>query len=189
MRSVLACVILGLMVAACGAAVSTVQPAAQPTSQPDSGTQPPPPPADTPAPAGPATYRAGDVITIQQNGEDWANVTISDVATKDGYGEFDRPQTKGNQFIQAKVTYEALADGVDYNPFDWQVFVDGQAVDNTSFVVDGPKPDLNSGTLPKGRTASGYVVYEVPPAGEVLMSYGGTFSGEAPVFEVVLRDG
>ena len=187
MRKAVACVILGFMVIACGAAVSTVQPQ-RPTSQPAPGTDQPPPPADTPAPAGPATYQAGDVITVQQNGEDWANITVSDVKSvgPTGYGEFDRPKTAGNQFIQANVTYEALADGVNYNPFDWQVFVDGQAVDNTTFVLEGPKPDLSSGTLPKGRKASGYVVYEVPPSGEVRMSYGGTY-GDAPVFEVVLR--
>jgi hypothetical protein len=76
---------------------------------------------------------------------------------------------------------------VDYNPYDWQVFADGEAVDNSAFVMNGPKPDLSSGSLPKGRVAKGYVVYEVPAKGQVLMSYGGTFSSEAPVFEVVIR--
>jgi len=38
-----------------------------------------------------------------------------------------------------------------------------------------------------GRIAEGWLVYEVPAEGEVLMSYGGNF-GDAPVFEVVLRE-
>jgi hypothetical protein len=51
-----------------------------------------------------------------------------------------------------RVTYTALADGVDYNPFDWQVFVDGVAVDNHAFVLNGPE-QIGSGTLPSGRSA------------------------------------
>jgi hypothetical protein len=41
--------------------------------------------------------------------------------------------------------------------------------------------------LPKSRKASGWVVYEVPAKGEVRMSYGGSFSNEAPIFEVIIR--
>jgi hypothetical protein len=78
--------------------------------------------------------------------------------------------------------------GVDYNPFDFQIFVDGQAVDSWAFVINGPEPALSSGTLPEGRSAEGWLVYEVPAAGEVLLSYSGNmFLDEAPVFEVVLR--
>jgi hypothetical protein len=54
---------------------------------------------------------------------------------------------------------------------------------------DGPE---NGDTLvrhaPKGRKASGWLVYEVPAKGQILLSYkGNMFSDAAPVFEVVLR--
>ena len=77
---------------------------------------------------------------------------------------------------------------MDYNPFDWQVFCAGVAVENFTIVLSGPKPELSSGTLPNGRSASGYVVYEVPAKGEVRMSYSSNmFSDSGPVFEVIIR--
>lgn len=153
------------------------------------------PPMDaTPAPAGPVTYQIGDTITVTNDGADWAKITVSDVGVASSYtgtGDYpytDKPQTAGDVFISANVTYLALTNGVDYNPFDWQVFCVGVAVENFTIVLSGPKPELHSGTLPNGRSASGYVVYEVPATGEVRMSYGAnTFSNSGPVFEVIIR--
>lgn len=137
----------------------------------------------------PKRFQPGDPIDVTSNDEPWATITISGVKQVKKYdGEYldDKP-AKGNIYIQLKVTYLALTDGVDYNPFDWQVFVAGEAVDDFTYVSEGPTPELGSGTLPEGRKASGWLVYEVPIKGEVLLSYGGSFSNEAPVFEVVLR--
>jgi hypothetical protein len=143
----------------------------------------------TPTPAGPKTYQIGEQVVLNQSGKPWVTILISDVQVvasyKGTYGS-DTPKTAGDVFIQAKVTYAALADGVTYNEFDWQVFCAGTAVSGFAFVMYGPTPALSSGTLPSGRNASGYVVYEVPAAGEVRMSYGGTY-GQAPVFEVIIR--
>jgi hypothetical protein len=148
------------------------------------------PPETEPEPDEPTRFAAGEVITVTSDDEDWAEVTVTKVREVKKYdGEYnldDRP-AKGNIYIEAFLTYTALDNGVDYNPFDWQVFADGVAADDFTYVSYGPKPELASGTLPKGRQASGWVVYEVPTSGEVLLSYGGTFSNEAPVFEVVLR--
>jgi hypothetical protein len=130
---------------------------------------------------------------VTSDGANWATVTISDVKvvasypSKYGHAYDDKPKTAGDVFIQAKVTYVALTDGVTYNPFDWQAFCAGTAVDNFAFVTYGPTPRLSSGTLPNGRNASGYVVYEVPSAGEVRMSYKGYFTNKAPIFEVIIR--
>ncbi len=147
-------------------------------------------PTASPTPAGPKTYQVGDTVTVTENGSEWAKITISDVKVVGSYkGKYsnDTPKIAGNVFIQAKVAYEALVDGVDYNPFDWQVFCAGEAVQNYSFVLYGPQPGLSSGTLPSGRKASGYVVYEVPAKGEVRMSYkGNAFSNSGPVFEVMI---
>ncbi len=137
-------------------------------------------------------FIAGDTVTVTRDGDPWADVTIDKVRvieqyeTTEEYGLDDTPAA-GSVYIEALVTYEAIANGVDYNPFDWQVFANGRAVDNYAYVGNGPKPELSSGTLPKGRIAEGWLVYEVPAEGEVLMSYGGNF-GDAPVFEVVLRE-
>lgn len=98
------------------------------------------------------------------------------------------PDIKGNVFIQFYIEYEALTDGAFYNQFDWSIFVDGRKVDYPAFVSNGPEPTLGSGDLPKGRTAAGWLVYEVAAKGQVLLDYGGsTFLNQAPIFELVLR--
>jgi hypothetical protein len=148
-------------------------------------------PQATPTAAGPVTYKPGDTITVKQDGKDALKITISDVKVVSSYkgdSYTDKPQTAGNVFVQAKVSYEALTDGVSYNSFDWQVFCGGEAVQNFTILISGPKPGLSSGDLPNGRKASGYVVYEVAPKGEVRMSYKGSILNDAPLFEVVIRD-
>lgn len=148
-------------------------------------------PTATPTPVPPKTYQIGDVVPIENAGQDWARITISDVAVaasyKSAYIE-EKPQTAGNVFIAARVTYEALTDGVTYNPYDWQAFCAGTAISGFTLATYGPTPQLSSGTLPNGRKATGFVVYEVPAKGEVRMSYAGNmFSNSAPIFEVIIR--
>lgn len=150
-------------------------------------------PTEQPTPTT-STYSVGDVITITENGDPWANFTVLEVQEKaefvdpDGYYT-DTPQVDGYVYIAANVRYEALTDGVNYGSYDFQVFVDGRAVEGFAFAINGPEPTLSSGTLPTGRVAEGWLLYEVPPSGEVLLSYSGNiFINEAPIFEVVLRD-
>jgi hypothetical protein len=148
-----------------------------------------------PAPSQPAnaTFNVGDVITITEDGDPWADFTVLEVRQD---AEFvdpagflnDTPQIDGYVFLSALVRYEAIVDGVYYNPFDFQIFVSDVAADNIAFALHAPEPQLHSGELPAGRAAEGWLLYEVPPAGEVLLSYNGNiFINEAPVFEVVLR--
>lgn len=136
-------------------------------------------------------YMLGDVVTITSNGEPYAEVTVSRASVKkryDGPYDIDDVPARGNVYIQALVTYKALTNGVDYNPFDWQVFVNDEAGGDYSFVSNGPTPTLESGTLPKGRKASGWMIFEVAAKGAVRMSYGGgSFTNEAPIFEVLIR--
>lgn len=169
--------------------VATPEPTADATPEPTST----PEPTAEPTPLT-TTFAVGDVITITEDGEPWADFTVLEVsetaefADPDGFYN-DTPQTDGYVFLNALVRYEAIVGGVDYNPFDFQVFVDGQAVDGFAFAINAPEPQLSSGTLPAGRTAEGWLLYEVPPAGEVLLSYSGNvFIDEEPIFEVVLRD-
>jgi hypothetical protein len=58
-----------------------------------------------------------------------------------------------------------------------------------TFLMNGPEPQLSMGTLPNGRTASGWLVYEVPVSGELRLSYKNPwlFGNAGPVFEVLLR--
>jgi hypothetical protein len=172
-------------------ATATTEATPDPTPEP-TGTPTPEPTAE-PTPVS-STFAVGDVITITEGGDPWADFTVLEVqqATEfvDPEGYFnDTPQTAGYVYLAAHVQYTALVDGVDYNPFDFQVFVDGRAIDGYAFALNGPQPELSSGTLPATRVADGWILYEVPPTGEVLLSYSGNvFSNDAPVFEVVLRD-
>ena len=73
-----------------------------------------------------------------------------------------------------------------YGPFDWAIYADGQQLADYSFVLNGPQPTLSSGTLPKERTASGWLVYEIPPQGRIVLSYEPNFEGP-PVYEITVR--
>jgi hypothetical protein len=147
-------------------------------------------PTSTVAPTGPVTYKIGQTATSDRDGQK-VNITVSDVAVAATYtgtdGYVDKPQVAGNVFISAKITYEALTDGVTYSTADWAVFNDGVAVTGYTIVLGGPKPLLGSGSLTTGRKAIGYVIYEVPPKGEVRLSYKAVIFDTTPTFEFVIR--
>ena len=91
-------------------------------------------------------------------------ITVSDVQVADSYmGGYltDKPQVQGDVFISAKVTYEAITDHASYSPVDWSAYCSGTAA-TTSYVLYGPKPGLEFGSLVAGRNAFGYLVWEVP---------------------------
>jgi hypothetical protein len=173
-------------------ATGTPSPTVRPTAQP-TPTLRPVAPTETPAPAEPTpgTFVPGDTVTVTSNDEPLLDILVDKVSVHSKYdGQYsdDTPEVKGNVFIQARVTYTALQNGASYNPFDWNVFVDDRAVDSYAFLINGPEPQLSSGDLPKGRTAQGWLVYEVPATGKVVLSFrANMFTNDAPVFEVVLR--
>jgi hypothetical protein len=146
------------------------------TSQPASDTPTPSATIESFAPTQtpPQTYKPGEAAVIQVAGADYAKITIakpSFVAAYKGQLSTDRPKT-GDLFVQAWVTYEALAtDGIDYNSLDWSTYADGANVTDPVFVFNAPKPHLKAGHLPTGRTVSFWIVSEVPAKGEVLLSY------------------
>lgn len=164
------------------------------TEQPTpSATPPVRTPVPTPTPqAEPSTFQPGDPIAVNEGGRPWVTITVSEVEFVTSYvgGYLTDVPAAGNVYAQAWLRYEAHSDGVDYNPYDWQLFNDGVAVgSNFTILYNQPEPQLSSGTLPEGRVAEGWVVYEVPADGRLLMSYSGNvFMDEAPIFEVVLRD-
>ncbi|MER3417789.1 MAG: hypothetical protein C4343_01440 [Chloroflexota bacterium] len=166
-----------------------------PASTSTAGTEesPEPSPTDvspTPesSPSAPPLYKPGQPVVATRGAADYLEITVSKVAEKKKYGSgyaIDTP-AKGNVYIEAYVTYRALADGALYNPY----CCNDTAIDGLAFVLSGPEPALHSGTLPKGRKAAGWLVYEVPAKGRCVLSYGANpILGEGAVFEVLLRDG
>lgn len=136
------------------------------------------------------THRPGESVTVAADGVPYVEVYVDRVRTSDRYTGptfEDRPRTPGNVFIQARVTYRGLRDGAVFNRFDWRLLVDGVAVQAFTAVTEGPKPELGSGALAAGETAQGWIVYEVPPRGQILLSYTGSFRTGDPLFAYVLR--
>ena len=145
-------------------------------------------PGGASATTGPKTHQVGETVTVTDNGADWARITVSDVSSAASYpgGLPDKPRTAGNVFIAARVTYEALSLGVDYNRYDWKALCGGIAVDYYS-ALHGPSPSLGSGHLPEGEKATGFIVFEVAAQGEVRLSYTALSLSRTPMFEVVVR--
>jgi hypothetical protein len=139
------------------------------------------------------TYAVGDVITMVQGGQPSAEFTILEVREAEGFMApdgltGDTAQTSGYLFLAANVRYEALADGARYGSFQFQVLVDGQPVGTSATAIYGPEPLLPVGTLSEGSAVEGWLLYEVPPTGEVRLSYSDPATlDEPPIFEVVLR--
>jgi hypothetical protein len=193
MRGLLpALLLIGLTACASPTApVATPTPTAtpEPTATPIPTEQPTPTPTPEPTTK---TAQVGEAVTITCGGTDCLHITVTKPSFAKLYPDpdgfyADQPQVAGNVFVQVFVEYEALSNTATYNPFDWSLFADGRAVDTYAFTVHGPKPPLGSGQLPAGRTASGWLVYEVPAAGQVVLSFTPNFQGP-PVFEVVIRE-
>jgi hypothetical protein len=150
------------------------------------------PPATTPipTPSGPELVAIGKPITLSAlDGTPAVAITVSKVAVlaKVGSGyAVQTPGRAGDRFVVAFITYKAFRDGIRFGAADWQLFVGTTLVTGFQFNIYGPKPRLEFGTLPAGRTGSGWLMFEVPKTGEVRLSYGGAIAGR-PAFEVILR--
>jgi hypothetical protein len=91
-------------------------------------------------------------------------------------------------FVQLHITYTALTDNVSYAPADWQLFADGLAAGSRARVANGPDPSLEAGVLAKGERASGYVIFEAPATGELILAYAGRTLASAAPYQFVIRD-
>ena len=195
MRTIGAVAILAVALAACtgtaapAATTGSDLPSTAATQDAESmAAEAPSPAGSSPAAGAARTYKVGQPIDVTGDfiSSD-VRVTVDQVKQATKYGAYSKP-SKGNIYLAVHYTYQGLEDGATYNPFDWQVFAGDTAVGNFTFVVDGPKPQLESGSLPKSRKASGWLVYEVPKTGKIVLSYGANlFGGDAPTFEVVAR--
>ena len=161
-------------------------------TDPDATPRPTPTPRPPPTPE-PTIQQAilGATVDIECGGTPCMIIVVSEVSEQATYPDpngfyADEPQVPGNVFLQVFVEYRSLMHDASYGPFDWAIYADGQQLGDYTFVVNGPEPTLGSGTLPKDRTASGWLIYEVPPQGRIMLSYEPNFEGP-PVYEIVVR--
>jgi hypothetical protein len=190
-RTVTVFSLLAVLLAACGGSGPgiTPTPTEAPTGAPTATPAESPAAQTTPGDA-PKRFAVGDVIVVTKDDEDWAEITVTEASTVTEYkGDFPDTPKDGNVYLQVFVHYKSLSDDASYNPLDWDLFVDNVAMNDFTFVVNGPEPTLGSGDLPKGREAEGWMVHEIPATGEAVLSWKGvTFFDDPPVFEVVVRE-
>ena len=73
-------------------------------------------------------------------------------------------------YVQHYVAYRAIQGGANYSSSDWAMFAGDRQLTDSTYVSYGPKPMLESGELPKGRTAAGWLVWEVPRTGKLTLA-------------------
>ncbi len=141
----------------------------------------------SPAPGGKqggkATAKVGQPFTVEEFDEPRLRVTVQKAQFSDKYEP--RPR-KGHTYVSFLVKYEALTDGANYCSCDWQAFANNAAI-GPAFAVGAPDPALQIGDLPKGRTASGWLVFQAPRKSTVLLSFKTTVFDQTPTFEVPVR--
>jgi hypothetical protein len=129
-------------------------------------------PTETAAPettkAGPKTFPMGYQATITDDEVgDTLHITVAQPRTVAG-DEFTKPE-KG-RFLAVTVTYEALAEAQDINPYDLIVTTaSGERLEPTFGPDAGTQ--LDSATLNRGEKAKGAVVFDVPKTGVVGVAY------------------
>ena len=188
---ILAIAVSAALVGCQGPVSPTSQPlASRPTIDPSllNGASDTEAPSEAPA-EGPTTQKLGDKIDIQCDGVDCMTVSVDKIETAKIYKDpqhilDDTVSKKGDLFLAFHVTYKATGPNADYNPLDWGVYVNDEIDQVDTFVSNGPKPELSVGDLPQGKTASGWIVQEIPPTGRVVIAYQPT---QTDIFEVVAR--
>jgi len=124
-----------------------------------------------PQPSGPPTGPIGDTLTITQDGQDAARVTITRVASSTQPADptfMDGPQN--GQFVTAHVKVEVLPSftgGFDVGAVDLYAKVNGQHFDESNgnaMEAPGTSSELNYTTLTAGESAAGTLVFDLPSA-------------------------
>jgi hypothetical protein len=95
---------------------------------------------------------------------EWTDVKISllDANVYTDYNEYFGPDA-GFKFVSVLVEYEALVDGVSYNPLYWKL-VDSESYGYEYYFM-GQEPALDSSNaLMAGRKAKGWLTFQVPEA-------------------------
>ncbi len=146
MKKALSLFAVALLLAACGGSAGTAVNTPQATQKPTA----------TPTPT---QEIAGVGYYIE-----WTDVKVSllEASVYTDYNEYFGPD-EGFKFVSVLVEYEALVDGVSYNPLYWKL------VDSESYGYDyyfiGKEPALDSSNaLMAGRKAKGWLTFQVPEA-------------------------
>ena len=188
--------LLVFSIAACGVkaegqpnATSLARPTVNPSSLNSDETLEP---ATTDAgPGSPSEAKIGQSIRITCDGQDCMDVVVLKATTATRYKDAhysdldDKPKHKGDVFLAVQVRYTAIGAGADYNALDWGLYVNDEQVQDQAFVSNGPEPALIANDLPKGKKVTGWIVWEVPSKGRIVLSYEPGRNGS--IFEVVLR--
>jgi hypothetical protein len=141
-----------------------------PGGSPAASTYTPPP-----IPAGPPVALVGDSMTVTQDGQDAATVTVLRVETStqpaDAYS--DGP-AKG-YFVDILVRYRAknaFTEGFDASPLDWYAKIGSRHFDEgDANAYEGPHSmngELDSPTLNAGESTTGWLLFDLPsPHGKI----------------------
>jgi hypothetical protein len=153
-------------------AMSAVGPTASASpSQPAASPEPSPA-----AVAASSSARLGQAVAIAYKGVESLKVTVATVRYaafyRDPGGRYTiTPASRGAIFMAVLVMYTATGPNADYNPGDWAIAVNELPGPPATFVFYGPKPVLQSRRLAEGRSAQGWIIYEVPVHGRITISY------------------
>ncbi len=177
------------VVAACSPPAPATPAASQsaaPATPPPASQSPAASVSPTPVPSPPVAAK-GQGMTVNCANDPCLSVTVVKWAVAATYKgsrpAFDDKPAKGHVFVAVDVRYTATAAGVSFSSSDWAVDVGGQGFAQ-AYPINGPKPELTNGQLAEGKKVEGWVVFDVPAAGRVVLSY---LVQQAPAFQVVLR--
>jgi hypothetical protein len=158
----------GRSAASPSAAVTPREPAPKATDDGEEGLGTPDPAPTTEA-AGPKSFTMGYKATISDDEVgDVLFITVAQPRTVKG-DEFIKPE-KG-RFLAVTVTFEALAEAQDINPFDFLATTTAGERLQPTFGPDTGSTQLNSATLNNGEKAKGTVVFDVPAKGVIGIAY------------------
>lgn len=146
----------------------------------------PPSASPTPVPSPPLAAK-GQAMTVNCASDPCLSITVVKWAVAATYKgsrpAFDDKPAKGHVFVAVDVRYVATAAGAAFSSTDWAVDVGGQGFDQ-AYPINGPKPELTNGQVAEGKKVEGWIVFEVPAQGAVVLSY---LAQQTAVFQVVLR--
>lgn len=136
-----------------------------------------------PSPIPSATTALRQPVTINRDGK-VLTVTVDGVRKSDyPSGAALRP---GYELLSVMVTYRAAHNSEDarYNEWDWSAKAAGHRINTYPKSVGD---DLGSGDLFADGEAHGYVTFEVPTTGEVVVEYRFFSLDQDPTFELAIR--
>jgi hypothetical protein len=155
-------------------------PAAAPAASSAASTYTPPP-----VPAGPPVAAVGESMTVTQDGQDAATVTVLRVETStQPVDQYSYGPAKG-YFVSVLVRYRAkntYTGGFDVSPLDWYAKTGSQHFDEgDANAYEGPhgmNGELDSPTLSAGETTTGWLLFDLPSA-HGKIAYAPNYTGGA----------